>query len=936
MRKKVFLFIAALLAIAQGTWAESVTFNVRSWDETNKQVKTTSTTKDCIVLSGSHSDEWMMLGSSSDQNDHYYVVKGTVSYQTLNVFGKAHLILADGATLTLTGGLKVEQGNNYGKIYIYSQSDGTSQGRLVVTNSYSGAAGIGSAEGRNSGPIYIYGGKLDITGGKYAAGIGAGKGTEDVATKINGGVFIYGGTVTATGGDSGAGIGGGAYNNSAKRSEIDGVFIYGGTVTATGGELAAGVGGGGAYHSFWSNKSYNGGFGCRVDVYGGTLTAQGGRRGAGIGAGSFHSLSTASMGGTLNVYGGTVDATGGAYGAGIGGGCNGNGGTVNVSGGIVRAKGGTDAAGIGGGEDGNGGTVNVSGGTVRGEGTHYGAGIGGGERSTTRSKGGNVTITGGTVTAIAGGDCKGREAKGGSAIGCGQGMSEKDKSNIAGTLSLADNYRVTAGDAENDIERVFTAGERIAACRWRNYVKLDPCPHTIPTVGSDQTRAVSYTVDSDTHTMHCRYCAYTLQEKHNYVNESCTICLKYGNTNDDLWVVTLYRVPAVNNDNYTDPVVMNVVKGQTFTVPAVTATDGLTLMGYATSTVGLSSLEMKDSETLTAVGAVVTPTSDMSYYPRYRYNYEPTWTWNDTDATATLSIKCSALSSEAVSVDASNISYSTDEDNVVKTATATYAHDDATYTFTDTYLLPVKETIALRDDASNDETLDTYRGRKVKALMLNGRTLYEDGSWNTLCLPFDISEADLNTKLLNPSGLKTLSASSFNSKTGTLTLTFADATSIEAGKPYLIKWSGSSSSNRTNPIFDYVTISDTYNDVTTDYVDFIGSFSPISLEANDRSVLYLGANNTLYYPSAAMTVGSCRAVFSLNGITAGDLPNQPRSIVLNFGDGEETTSINEELRMKNEESATATGWYDLQGHRLSGKPTKSGIYINNGKKVAIK
>ena len=191
--------IALLCAVAQGAWAESVTFNVRSWDATTKQVVTTATTKDCTLLTGDHSEEWMMLGSSSDQNDHYYVVKGSMSYQTLNCFGKAHLILADGATLTLTGGLKVEQGNNYGKIYIYSQSDGDSEGRLGVTNSYKGAAGIGSAEGRNSGPINIYGGRLDITGGQYAAGIGAGKGTEDVSTKINGGVFIYGGTVRAEG-----------------------------------------------------------------------------------------------------------------------------------------------------------------------------------------------------------------------------------------------------------------------------------------------------------------------------------------------------------------------------------------------------------------------------------------------------------------------------------------------------------------------------------------------------------------------------------------------------------------------------------------------------------------------------------------------------------------------------------------------------------------
>ena len=144
--------IALLCAVAQGAWAESVTFNVRSWDATTKQVVTTATTKDCTLLTGDHSEEWMMLGSSSDQNDHYYVVKGSVSYQTLNCFGKAHLILADGATLTLTGGLKVEQGNNYGKIYIYSQSGGTVRAEGTTKNNPYRRTGVRKAVGKPTCP----------------------------------------------------------------------------------------------------------------------------------------------------------------------------------------------------------------------------------------------------------------------------------------------------------------------------------------------------------------------------------------------------------------------------------------------------------------------------------------------------------------------------------------------------------------------------------------------------------------------------------------------------------------------------------------------------------------------------------------------------------------------------------------------------------------
>jgi hypothetical protein len=29
-------------------------------------------------------------------------------------------------------------------------------------------------------------------------------------------------------------------------------------------------------------------------------------------------------------------------------------------------------------------------------------------------------------------------------------------------------------------------------------------------------------------------------------------------------------------------------------------------------------------------------------------------------------------------------------------------------------------------------------------------------------------------------------------------------------------------------------------------------------------------------------------------------------------------------------------WYDLNGRKLQGRPTKKGVYINNGRKVVIK
>ncbi len=65
------------------------------------------------------------------------------------------------------------------------------------------------------------------------------------------------------------------------------------------------------------------------------------------------------------------------------------------------------------------------------------------------------------------------------------------------------------------------------------------------------------------------------------------------------------------------------------------------------------------------------------------------------------------------------------------------------------------------------------------------------------------------------------------------------------------------------------------------------------------------------------------------GLTAGDITSG--AIELNF-DGE-TTGIS---RPTPDPSLNGGEWYDLQGHKLNGKPTNSGIYVNNGKKIVIK
>ena len=247
--------------------------------------------------------------------------------------------------------------------------------------------------------------------------------------------------------------------------------------------------------------------------------------------------------------------------------------------------------------------------------------------------------------------------------------------------------------------------------------------------------------------------------------------------------------------------------------------------------------------------------------------------------------------------------------------------------------------IILKNDANNERTISSNAG-STNNILLADRTLYTDGDWNTLCLPFDIPAGADGYSPIAGATVMTLDGSSFSE--GTLTLHFANASSIEAGKPYIMKWSPAISDNLPNPVFLGANVSSTTTDVPTDYVDFVGCCSPASLTAGDRSCLFLGESNMLYYPNADMTIGACRAYFQLrDDLTAGEpLQAGVRAFVLDFGDGLGlgATGIREITTPSNSSNSSNTSnlYYTLSGRRLSGMPSSPGLYIHNGRKVLIK
>ena len=427
MKKRLFaslLCLALCLSLLPGTaWANGdggVAYIERGWDGSavTEQPKTI--------------DTYTTITSDTIQWDNgWYVAQGEVTIgtdddpQRVTVTGDVHLILTDGCTLTVNGGIRLEAGNS---LTIYGQSDGAdTMGKLTASITEEDASiyhavigGNGSDKGGNEG------GAVTIHGGFVSA--------RSTIFNHNHNAGTVGNDAYSIGSAYGAAIGGGGNVDGGDGGTIT---IYGGVVEAintvdhededntarVGTAYGAAIGGGGT-------KTGNGGNGGTATVYGGAVEATvtvidvsqsdpdtsqgGGAYGAAIGGGGSET-GNGGDGGTITIFGGTVRAES-SCGAGIGGGSGGSGGgdggAITISGGAVWAES-YYGGGIGGGCDGDGGdtggdggTITISGGTVEVQ-SVSGAGIGGGNsglgpsdsipKKGTGGSGGNITISGGSA-----------------------------------------------------------------------------------------------------------------------------------------------------------------------------------------------------------------------------------------------------------------------------------------------------------------------------------------------------------------------------------------------------------------------------------------------------------------------------------------------------------------------------------------------------------
>ncbi len=227
------------------------------------------------------------------------------------------------------------------------------------------------------------------------------------------------------------------------------------------------------------------------------------------------------------------------------------------------------------------------------------------------------------------------------------------------------------------------------------------------------------------------------------------------------------------------------------------------------------------------------------------------------------------------------------------------------------------------DETKTDNVIETYENANVTLQ----RTLSKD-YWNTFCVPFALDAEQVAQYFGEGTQLRTYEGNCNNN-----IVYFATVDNIEAGKPYIMK---PGNAVVQNPTFEGVSMVATgldkngnpqaVGDAST--VQMKGIYNQILLKT-DKTELFLGDNDLFYYPIDdidARTIGGLRAYFIVPQGT--DIKKLRANL-----DG---TLTSLDTIFDTEESNAPV--YNLQGQCVGNslRALKSGIYIQNGKKVVVK
>lgn len=228
-------------------------------------------------------------------------------------------------------------------------------------------------------------------------------------------------------------------------------------------------------------------------------------------------------------------------------------------------------------------------------------------------------------------------------------------------------------------------------------------------------------------------------------------------------------------------------------------------------------------------------------------------------------------------------------------------------------IIPLSAPLTLSEaDADTDSKIATNNGKTVDVTLT--RTLTA-GVWNTICLPFDVTAEQIADVLKSAGNVKEFDREDATKQT----IYFKDATTMVAGKPYLIKPTESAK----ELVFKGVKITE-YEPKNTsgDNYAVYGTFGKYTMKT-DGTELFLKTDSKFYVPAEGKeTMKGFRAYFLVPKNTAAAALN------LSFGDATGINGVAADAE-KSVKVYNVNGQY--VGTSLEALP--KGLYIVGGKKV---
>ena len=176
-------------------------------------------------------------------------------------------------------------------------------------------------------------------------------------------------------------------------------------------------------------------------------------------------------------------------------------------------------------------------------------------------------------------------------------------------------------------------------------------------------------------------------------------------------------------------------------------------------------------------------------------------------------------------------------------------------------------TTPVTDEVHTDiaDELEDWIGQLVSKIVID-RTLYRDGAYNTLCLPFNLNPAEIAVSPLAGAQVYEFTHATKVSD-AQLDIEVSATDHIEAGVPYLIKWAPTSPEIIDDGILTFENVTILTNEGQTiggeDEVRFVGNIARAQMVNGNHNNLFIGANNVLYWPNTDNKLRGFRAYFQV-------------------------------------------------------------------------